>query len=148
MSALFTPIDMTDHETNFISWNELPGMVPTTRPNWLSAIQPESHPQIDAFAAIEEIEAIPRYGTSPTMKGLIDAKYADVVRSEDVLGHLDAMGRGGGLASLSLVGSAERPCSKPRFRKRRHDLHRPSREKASPRPAHAMLGTPLPPARA
>ena len=83
MSALFTPIDMTDHETNFISWNELPGMVPTTRPNWLSAIQPESHPQIDAFAAIEEIEAIPRYGTSPTMKGLIDAKYADVEEEEE-----------------------------------------------------------------
>jgi len=38
MSALFTPIDMTDHETNFISWNELPGLLPITRPNWLAAI--------------------------------------------------------------------------------------------------------------
>ena len=64
MSALFTPVDMTDHETDFVGFNELPGSLPLERPNWLSAIVPEPHPQVDAFAAIEEIENPPRYATN------------------------------------------------------------------------------------
>ena len=28
MCALFTPLDMTDHETEFLGWNELPAMPP------------------------------------------------------------------------------------------------------------------------
>ena len=44
MSALFTPVDMTDYETDFVSWNELPGAVPLNRPNWLTSIVPEPHP--------------------------------------------------------------------------------------------------------
>lgn len=83
MSALFTPLDMTDYETDFVGWNELPGAVPLERPNWLMKIAPEPHPQIDALAAIEEIENIPRYGTSPTMKGLVDGHYADVEEEEE-----------------------------------------------------------------
>jgi len=63
-SALFTPLDMTDYETQFVSWNEIPGMLPLNRPNWLSAIAPEPHPQVDALAASESIENIPRYATS------------------------------------------------------------------------------------
>ena len=66
MSALFTPVDMTDYETDFIGWNELPGALPLERPNWLTAIAPEPHPQIDSLAAIEEIETIPRYATNQT----------------------------------------------------------------------------------
>ena len=53
MSALFTPLDMTDYETDFVGWNELPGCLPLDRPNWLTSIAPEPHPQIDSFAAIE-----------------------------------------------------------------------------------------------
>ena len=44
MSALFTPLDMTDYETDFISWRETPGIVPIERPNWLNRIKPEPHP--------------------------------------------------------------------------------------------------------
>lgn len=64
MGALFTPLDMTDYETNFLGWNELPGLVPLSKPNWLTEIQPEPHPQVDALITREEIENIPRYGTS------------------------------------------------------------------------------------
>jgi len=83
MSALFTPLDMTDYETDFVSWNEIPGNVPISRHNWLQSIAPEPMPQIDAFAAIEEIEEIPRYGTSPTMHGLVQGHYADVEEEEE-----------------------------------------------------------------
>ena len=83
MSALFTPLDMTDYETNFVSWNELPGMVPISKHNWLQSIAPEPQPQIDSYAAIEEIEDIPRYGTSPTFTGIVQARYADVEEEEE-----------------------------------------------------------------
>ncbi len=83
MSALFTPVDMTDYETDFVSWNELPGAVPLNRPNWLTSIVPEPHPQLDALAAIEEIEDIPRYATSQTLQGLVGAHYADPEEEEE-----------------------------------------------------------------
>jgi len=83
MGALFTPLDMTDYETDFVGWNELPGAVPLDRPNWLARIAPEPHPQIDALAAIETIENIPRYGTRATLKGLVDGHYADPEEDEE-----------------------------------------------------------------
>ena len=46
-------------------------------------LRPENHPQIDAFAAIEELEEPPRYATSQTMKGLVDGHYADVEEEEE-----------------------------------------------------------------
>ena len=56
MSALFTPLDMTDYETDFISWRETPGIVPIERPNWLLRIKPEPHPQSDALSSYEVYE--------------------------------------------------------------------------------------------
>ena len=46
-------------------------------------LRPENHPQIDAFAAIEELEDPPRYATSQTMKGLVEGHYADVEEEEE-----------------------------------------------------------------
>jgi len=31
MNALFTPVDMTDHEEEFVGWNELHGALPINR---------------------------------------------------------------------------------------------------------------------
>jgi len=31
MNALFTPVDMTDYEEDFVGWNELPGNLPINR---------------------------------------------------------------------------------------------------------------------
>jgi len=30
MNSMFTPLDMTDYEENFVGWNELPGSLPIT----------------------------------------------------------------------------------------------------------------------
>ena len=83
MAALFTPLDMTDYETDFVGWNEVPGALPLDRPNWLTEIAPEPHPQLDALAAIEEIENIPRYATSPSLAGLVEGHYAEVEEEEE-----------------------------------------------------------------
>lgn len=83
MSALFTPLDMTDYETDFVGWNEMPGVLPLAKPNWLTAIAPEPHPQVDAFASIETIENMPRYATSQAMQGLIEGHYAEVEEEEE-----------------------------------------------------------------
>ena len=83
MSAPFTPLDMTDYETDFVGWNELPGALPLNRPNWLTEINPEPHPQLDALAAIEEIEDIPRYATSQTLQGLVVGHYAEPEEEEE-----------------------------------------------------------------
>lgn len=77
MCALFTPLDMTDHETEFIGWNELPGIAPIMKPNWLASVMPEPHPQIDALMSSEEIEDKPRYPTSPSFAGMIADRYAE-----------------------------------------------------------------------
>lgn len=63
-TAVFTPLDMTDYETDFVGWNELPGAAPLSKPTWLQTIVDEPHPQVDAFAAIEVMEEPPRYGTT------------------------------------------------------------------------------------
>lgn len=83
MCALFTPLDMTDHEETFLGWNEIDGVAPVTKSNWLANILPEPHPQIDSLVAIEELEDKPRYPTSPTMAGLIADKYADPEEEEE-----------------------------------------------------------------
>lgn len=38
IGALFTPLNMTDYETSFVGWNEQPGMLPLSKPNWLTEI--------------------------------------------------------------------------------------------------------------
>lgn len=81
--ALFTPLDMTDHETEFVGWNEVPAMIPFKRSNWLARMMPESHPQVDALASIEEIEDKPRFTTSPTFDAIIKEKYADPEEEEE-----------------------------------------------------------------
>ena len=83
MSALFTPLDMTDHESEFLGWNELPGAPPLSKVNWLASVMPEPHPQIDSLVAIEEIEDKPRYPTSPTLAGIIAERYAEPEEEEE-----------------------------------------------------------------
>lgn len=41
MNAMFTPLDMTDHEEQFVGWNELSGALPINRQSWLRPLQPE-----------------------------------------------------------------------------------------------------------
>ena len=80
--ALFTPTDMSDYEETYLSWNEAVGALPLEKANRLAWIRPENHPQSDALIAMETMEAPPRWGTSQTFKGLIDAHYADPEEEE------------------------------------------------------------------
>ena len=64
MNAMFTPLDMTDYEEDFVGWKEFPGALPINRQSWLTPIMEEAWPQVDATAAIETMESPPFYGTT------------------------------------------------------------------------------------
>jgi hypothetical protein len=83
MNALFTPIDMTDYEEDFVGWNELPGALPINNVSWLSPLQEEPHPQTDRTPIFEEVETRPISGTSPTLKGILEANAADIEPEDD-----------------------------------------------------------------
>jgi hypothetical protein len=83
MNALFTPVDMTDHEEVFVGWDELPGALPLSDTTRLLEIVPEPHPQSNALAAIEKPEGRTYHGTSPTWQGLIDDRFAVQEPEED-----------------------------------------------------------------
>jgi len=37
-NAMFTPLDMTDYEEDFVGWKEFPGALPINRQSWLTPI--------------------------------------------------------------------------------------------------------------
>lgn len=59
MNALFTPLDMTDYESKFVGYNELPGAAPFKNLQLLKSITDEPFPQTNALSAIEPIENRP-----------------------------------------------------------------------------------------
>lgn len=77
MNAMFTPLDMTDHEESFVGWHEIGDDLPINRQSWLDDLQEESHPQIDALAGIETVEKRPLRYTSSTMMGMMGDRYSD-----------------------------------------------------------------------
>lgn len=83
MNALFTPVDMTDHEQEFVGWNELHGALPINRQSWLTPLQEEPHPKSDKLAAIEQLEKRPIMVTSPSYQAIIEARNADVEEEEE-----------------------------------------------------------------
>lgn len=83
MNALFTPVDGTDHEEEFVGWNELPGALPINRQSWLSPLQEEKFPQTDKLAAIETLEKRPILATSPSYQGILEGRAADVEEEDD-----------------------------------------------------------------
>ena len=82
MNALFTPLDMTDYQEQFVGYNEIPGTVPISNTNWLMPLMPERHPQTDCLAEIVKLEKKPIQGTSSTMLGNSIARAADVEEEE------------------------------------------------------------------
>lgn len=41
INAMFTPLDMTDHEENFVGWNEVGGDLPINRLSWIEVLKDE-----------------------------------------------------------------------------------------------------------
>jgi hypothetical protein len=80
--AMYTPLDMTDHEEAFVGWNELPGSLPISDITKLGELKGEEFPQTDRLAAVEEFESPPIWGTGPTYEALIKAYHADVEPEE------------------------------------------------------------------
>lgn len=74
MNAMFTPLDMTDHEDAFVGWNEVGGELPLNRISWLSPLQNEPHPQTNQLVGIEELEERPIRMTSQTLQGIMFAR--------------------------------------------------------------------------
>lgn len=74
---------MTDYETDFVGWDEVPGHLSTEGLNRLNEYLPESHPQTDALVTSETLEEPPRYGTNETMKGMVLSKYAEPEEVEE-----------------------------------------------------------------
>lgn len=74
MNAMFTPLDMTDHEDSFVGWNEVGGELPLNRISWLSPLMPEPHPQSNQLVGIEELEERPIRMTSQTLQGIMFAR--------------------------------------------------------------------------
>jgi hypothetical protein len=83
MNAMFTPLDMTDHEDEFVGWNELPSELPINRQSWLHPLQDEPHPQVDKLAAIEQMEKRELIGTNDGVMAILEARAADVEEEED-----------------------------------------------------------------
>ena len=83
MNAMFTPLDMTDHEDEFAGWNELPSELPINRQSWLHPLQAEPHPQVDKLAAIEQMEKRELIGTNEGIMAVLEARAADVEEEED-----------------------------------------------------------------
>jgi hypothetical protein len=81
-NAMFTPLDMTDHEEAFIGWNELPGDLPISNIGRLSQMKQEAWPQTDKLVGIEEDEARPIFGTGPTYQDVMKGFKADVEPEE------------------------------------------------------------------
>ena len=67
MNALFTPVDMTDHEETFVGWDEVPGVLPIQDATRLTMeVMDEPLPQSNALAGMSPVEGRKYYGTSPT----------------------------------------------------------------------------------
>lgn len=77
MNALFSPIDMTDYEDNFVGFDEVPGGITNLDISGLKYITEEPFPTYHQLAALEDPEGPDRNSRSRTHKDFQDAKAAE-----------------------------------------------------------------------
>ena len=77
MNALFTPLDMTDYEDNFVGFDEIGGPIPIGDLSPFRLLQEEPWPQNSQLPSIEEIENRPKWARSRIHKEFQDAKAAE-----------------------------------------------------------------------
>jgi hypothetical protein len=68
MNALFSPIDMTDYEDNFVGFDEVPGGITNLDISGLKYITEEPFPTYHQLAALEDPEGPDRNSRSRTHK--------------------------------------------------------------------------------
>jgi hypothetical protein len=80
---LYTPLDMTDYEDQFVSWRELPGALPIAHSEKLLDFKDEDWPQINALVEHFIPEKPPLQSTGPTITAIMEAERAEVEPEED-----------------------------------------------------------------
>jgi hypothetical protein len=83
MNALFTPLDMTDYESNFVGFNEIAGGLPIEDAQLLRPAMEELLPATHALASIEPIENRPQYARSKTHREYLETKAAEAEAAAD-----------------------------------------------------------------
>lgn len=82
-NALYTPLDMTDYEDQFVSWRELPGALPIAHSEKLLDFKEEDFPQINALVEHVISEKAPLQSTGPAITAMMEAERAEVEPEED-----------------------------------------------------------------
>jgi hypothetical protein len=83
MNALFTPLDMTDYEDNFVGYNEVGKGIPFHGPQLLKAVVEEPWPCNHALVAIEQVEKKPVLARSKLHRELLEARAAAAEEEEE-----------------------------------------------------------------
>lgn len=83
MNALFTPLDMTDYEDNFVGYNELGKGLPISGPQLLRPVIEEPWPTNHALVAIESIENKPKLARSKLHRELLETKASAADEEEE-----------------------------------------------------------------
>lgn len=81
--ALFTPIDMTDHEDDFVGFDEIGTFLPISRTDELKFITDEPYPQSNMFPSSETIEDEPKWARSRVHRDYLDGKAAEAEAEEE-----------------------------------------------------------------
>lgn len=77
MNALFSPLDMTDYENQFVNFNEIPGSLPINNYTRLKPLTEEPWPANHALMALEQAEKRPMLARSRSHRELLEAKGAE-----------------------------------------------------------------------
>ena len=75
MNAMFTPLDMTDYEDDFVSFAEYPGELPLSNVQRLLAYAEEPWPQSDMTAGVSIPDEPPINSVNPGMKEIFKDFY-------------------------------------------------------------------------
>jgi hypothetical protein len=77
MNALFTPLDMTDYESSFVGFNDVPGSLPINNYTMLKPVTEEPWPANHALISMETAEKRPMLARSKSHRELLEAKGAE-----------------------------------------------------------------------
>lgn len=83
MNALFTPLDMTDYEDNFVGLNEVGGSLPISHINNLRPLVDEPFPAAHMRAANEKMEKRPMRARSMIHRETLETREAEAEAEDE-----------------------------------------------------------------